>query len=69
VASEGRLDRRTGELWPVAAIDDASDQTGEAVDLDDRSRWLVVPPEGCDAAYRDDQLRRHGHRPTLGRAA
>jgi hypothetical protein len=37
----------------VAAIDDASDQTGEAVDFDDPNQWLAVPPEGSDAAYRD----------------
>ena len=43
---EGRLDRRTGEVWPAVAIDYASDQTGEAVDFDDPNQWLAVPPEG-----------------------
>ncbi len=50
---EGQLDRRTGEVWPVVAVDYATDNTDEAVDFDDPSRWLAVPPEGSAAAYRD----------------
>lgn len=47
----GRIDRRSGEVWPRSAIDYAV-EIGEE-DEDDHERWLRVNCEGSRAGYRD----------------
>jgi hypothetical protein len=47
----GRIDRRSGEVWPRSAIDYAV-EIGEE-DEDDETRWLWVDCEGSRAGYRD----------------
>jgi hypothetical protein len=50
----GRIDLRTGEVWPRAAIDYARETGEEDEDeSDDPDRWLWVDCEGSRNAYRD----------------
>ncbi|MDA8034413.1 MAG: UPF0158 family protein [Actinomycetota bacterium] len=49
----GRIDLRTGEVWPQAAIDYAREEGEEDPDDDDPDRWLAVCCEGSQAAYGD----------------
>lgn len=51
IHSGGRVDLRTGEVWPRAAIDYAQ-ETGEETD-EDEDRWLSVVCEGSREGYRD----------------
>jgi hypothetical protein len=55
----GRVDLRTGEVWPAAAIEYAQD-TGELddeeSDEEDDDRWLWVPCQGSRDGYRDMEL-------------
>jgi Uncharacterised protein family (UPF0158) len=49
----GRIDLRSGEVWPQAALDYA-EEVGEIDDDDeDRTRWLWVHCEGSRDGYRD----------------
>ncbi len=50
---DGRIDRRTGEVWAQVAIDDARDEGDEDPDDEDPDRWLAVWCEGSHAAYGD----------------
>jgi hypothetical protein len=50
-AAGGRIDLRTGEVWPEESLDDAWPGPGD--ELDDEDRWLGVWPLGSGAAYRD----------------
>jgi hypothetical protein len=47
----GRIDLRTGEVWPQAAVDYEHETGGE--DDDDPDQWLEVLCEGSAAGYRD----------------
>jgi hypothetical protein len=49
----GRVDLRTGEVWPQPAIEYA-EETGD-ID-DDEERWLWVECEGSREEYRDMEL-------------
>lgn len=49
----GRIDLRTGEVWPHAALEHVIEVGGEDADDADDERWLWVEPEGSRAAYRD----------------
>jgi hypothetical protein len=49
----GRIDLRTGEVWPQAAIDYAREENGDDPDDEDPDRWLPVWCEGSQAAYGD----------------
>jgi hypothetical protein len=53
----GRIDIRTGEVWPQAAIEYAV-ETGEEDEesVDDPERWLPVYGEGSREGYRDMEL-------------
>jgi hypothetical protein len=53
----GRIDIRTGEVWPQAAIEYAL-ETGEEDEEtgDDPERWLAVYGEGSREGYRDMEL-------------
>jgi Uncharacterised protein family (UPF0158) len=53
----GRIDVRTGEVWPRAAVEYAL-ETGEEDDeaADDPERWLAVHGEGSREGYRDMEL-------------
>ena len=55
----GRIDLRSGEVWPAAAIEYAQD-TGELDadddDEEDDGRWLSVPCQGSRDGYRDMEL-------------
>jgi len=53
----GRIDIRTGEVWPQAAIDYAL-ETGEENEgtVDHPERWLPVHGEGSREGYRDMEL-------------
>ena len=53
----GRIDLKTGEVWPQAAIEYAR-ETGEDDEdaADDPERWLSVHCEGSREAYRDMEL-------------
>ena len=51
VTGGGRMDMRTGEVWPQPAIEYA-EETGD-FDEDDEERWLWVECEGSRAGYRD----------------
>jgi hypothetical protein len=59
VHSGGRIDLRTGEVWPAAAIEYAQD-TGELDadddDEEDDDRWLWVQCQGSRDGYRDMEL-------------
>src|SRR5215210_1208676 len=51
----GRIDLRTGEVWPQAARDDL-DEVGEGIDDEDDgddARFLWVDPQGSRQGYRD----------------
>jgi hypothetical protein len=53
----GRIDIRTGEVWPQAAIDYAVETGEEDEDsADDPERWLPVDGEGSREGYRDMEL-------------
>jgi hypothetical protein len=57
LTSGGRIDLRTGEVWPQAAIEYALETGEEDEDaLDDPERWLLVDGEGSWAGYRDMEL-------------
>jgi hypothetical protein len=47
----GRIDLRTGEVWPAAALEYA-EETGEEVD-DDPDRWVWVASAGSRDGYED----------------
>lgn len=49
----GRIDLRTGDVWPRAAIECAREVGEEDLDDEDSERWLAVWCEGSRAAYRD----------------
>jgi len=53
----GRIDLRTGEVWPQPAIEYAK-ETGDfdEDEEDDEERWLLVDCEGSHAGYRDMEL-------------
>jgi len=58
ISGGGRIDLRTGEVWPQAALEYAEevgedDEEGEGDDPDDPDRWLWVESEGSRAGYRD----------------
>ncbi|MEP6666195.1 MAG: UPF0158 family protein [Nocardioidaceae bacterium] len=48
----GRIDLRTGEVWPQAAIEYA-EELGEDDECEDSGRWLWIECEGSRAGYRD----------------
>ena len=53
----GRIDIRTGEVWPRAAIDYVLEAGEEDEDsADDPERWLAVHGEGSREGYRDMEL-------------
>ncbi|MGH2881149.1 MAG: UPF0158 family protein [Solirubrobacteraceae bacterium] len=53
----GRIDVRTGEVWPRAAIEYALETGEEDEDtVDDPKRWLPVHGEGSREGYRDMEL-------------
>jgi hypothetical protein len=53
----GRIDLRTGEVWPQAAIEHALETGEEDEDAaDDAERWLLVDGEGSRESYRDMEL-------------
>ena len=57
VVAGGRIDVRTGEVWPQAAIDYALETGEEDEDTaDDPERWLPVHGEGSREGYRDMEL-------------
>lgn len=51
----GRIDLRTGEVWPQAAIEYAREQQEDDVETEDEDpdRWLPVWCKGSRDAYRD----------------
>jgi hypothetical protein len=58
VMGGGRIDRRSGEVWPQAALEYAEEldeEFGDDEDEDDE-RWLYVHSEGSRAGYRDIEL-------------
>jgi hypothetical protein len=52
----GRIDIRTGEVWPQAAIDYARETGEEDEETADPERWLPVHGEGSREGYRDMEL-------------
>src|SRR5437763_7273454 len=53
----GRIDIRTGEVWPEAAIEYVLETGEEDEDTsDDPERWLPVYNEGSREGYRDMEL-------------
>jgi len=53
----GRIDLRTGEVWPQAAIEYAEEVGKADPDADDDGeRWLHVLCEGARAGYRDMEM-------------
>ena len=58
VTGGGRIDLRTGEVWPQAVFEYEieSAEEGEDEDLADDGRWLWVVSEGSRAGYRDMKL-------------
>lgn len=57
VNAGGRIDLRTGEVWPAAVIEYARDSGDlDEDDDEDDERWLWVPCEGSRAGYRDMEL-------------
>jgi Uncharacterised protein family (UPF0158) len=53
----GRIDLRTGQVWPQAAIEYALETGEEDEDVaDDAERWLLVDGEGSREPYRDMEL-------------
>jgi len=55
ISGGGRIDLRTGEVWPQAALEYAKEvgEDDEVGDDDDPDRWLWVESEGSRAGYRD----------------
>lgn len=53
VQGGGRIDLRTGEVWPQAAIEYAEEVGEIEEDDDDPERWLWVDCEGSHDGYRD----------------
>ena len=49
----GRIDLRTGEVWPQAVFDYEIETGEEDEEEDDDDRWLWVSNEGSRAGYRD----------------
>ena len=49
----GRIDLRTGEVWPQAAVDYAREEGEVDPDDEDPDRWLAVCCDGSQAAYGD----------------
>ena len=49
----GRIDLRTGEVWPQSAIEYAAEVGEIDEDGDDPERWLWVECEGSHDGYRD----------------
>ena len=69
----GRIDLRTGEVWPQSAIEYAEEVGEIDEDDDDPERWLWVPCEGSRDGYRDmewfiDSLDDEGFADQLARA-
>ena len=57
LSAGGRIDLRTGEVWPQAAIEYALESGEEDEDAtDDPDRWLPVHGEGSREGYRDMEL-------------
>jgi hypothetical protein len=57
LSAGGRIDIRTGEVWPQAAIEYVLETAEEDEDTaDDPERWLPVPGEGSREGYRDMEL-------------
>ena len=52
----GRIDIRTGEVWPQAAIEYALETGEEDEETADPERWLAVHGEGSREGYRDMEL-------------
>ena len=52
----GRIDIRTGEVWPQAAIEYALETGEENEETADPERWLPVHGEGSREGYRDMEL-------------
>lgn len=53
----GRIDLRTGEVWPQVAIDYVQETGEEDEDAaEDSERWLLVDGEGSREGYRDMEL-------------
>lgn len=49
----GRIDLRTGEVWPELAFQDYASDEPDELDEDDPDRWLAVWPEGSRDGYHD----------------
>lgn len=49
----GRLDLRTGEVWPETALDDLEDDDDEQDGDGEDERWLWVESRGSRPGYRD----------------
>jgi hypothetical protein len=49
----GRIDLRTGEVWPQSAIEYAEETAEEDADEEDPDRWLAVWCEGSGEGYQD----------------
>ena len=52
----GRIDTKTGEVWPQAAIEYALETGEEDDESADPERWLAVHGEGSREGYRDMEL-------------
>ncbi len=54
----GKIDLRTGEVWPQFAFDDgiAFDDEEDEDGVDDEERWLTVWCEGSRSGYRDMEI-------------
>lgn len=50
---EGRIDRRTGEVWPGALVDPVVSEIDTGDEDDDPERWLRVDNVGSRDGYRD----------------
>lgn len=50
MSGDGRIDLRTGEVWPDSALEDLDEADD---DEDDAERWLYVGCEGSHEGYRD----------------
>lgn len=53
VEGGGRIDLRSGEVWPQSAIEHPVEVGEEDEDDDDPERWLRVDGEGSRAGFRD----------------
>ena len=60
VQGGGRIDLRSGEVWPHSVFDDVFEADADLDDDDDDddagSRWLWVDPQGSHDGYRDMEL-------------